>query len=846
LQENLCGFDHQKLLTAMPEYHLSIKNSLSLKGLSLLLILALLPPALSKAQVETYVQGTVRNGNGQRIPSVNIRIVNEFFGTMTNDSGFYRLKIPAYKHLIFQYSCIGYQSAVQSVQVNPGQRATVDVVLPLIIQTMPEVSISSDIDRVSSLTRINIKDYDQLPNPSGNFESLIKTLPGVSSSNELSSQYSVRGGNFDENLVYVNDVEIVRPFLIRSGQQEGLSFINADMVQSVKFSAGGFEARYGDKMSSVLDVTYRKPTENHAFAVNYGLLGGGVTAEGLSTNGRFSHITGVRYKSSRYLLNTLDDKGSYNPSFFDIQSLIAYQPNKTIDFNFLGNFARNDYQFIPQSRNTTFGTIQQVYNLKIYYDGQEVDRYRSALGSLTMNYHPANNLLLKFITSGYSSYEQETFDIDGQYSISELDNTAGSTTNNDSLLNLGVGGMLNHGRNFVWANSWTTSHIGSIILYRNLIRWSVEYKLQSIEDKLNEWSIIDSAGYMAPYSPTSINVSDYANAHNKILTSRITGFLQDTWQFDALKSKCTLSGGMRFGYWDYNRELVFSPRFRLTVMPDWTHDVVFHFATGVYYQPPVYKEMRDFQGVLNPNIKSQRSIHLVAGSDYNLTMWDRPFKFTTEVYYKFLSNLIPYKVDNMRIQYTAQNNAVGFAKGIDMKLNGEFVPGMESWASLSVMNTMENITNDFYIDASGKRVEPGYYPRPTDQRVMFSMFFQDYLPTNPTLQVHTTLVYGSPTQTSSPYSKRFDQTFPIGPYQRVDIGFSKILRKEGKVDNITMFHKLREFIVSVEIFNLLDISNTASYLWIRTVSNQENVPNVFGVPNYLTSRRLNVKASMKF
>jgi len=807
--------------------------------------LIILFPIAIHAQTEAHLEGYVRDSLGRAISLVHVLLENTKLVTTTNDSGFYSLKIPANRTFVVLFSHIEYRTEKKTIILKPAETFKIDVILQFKITNIQEVSVTSEVERALSVSRISIKDFNQIPNPDGGIETLIKTLPGVSSSNELSSQYSVRGGNFDENLVYVNDIELNRPYLIRSGQQEGLSFINPDMVSSVKFSAGGFEARYGDKMSSVLDVSYRKPVD-YQCRLNASLLGGSATFEGISKSNKFSHISSIRYKTSQYLLNTLETKGEYKPAFVDIQSLVTYQPWEKLEFSLLGNFAQNKYQFVPESRSTNFGTFQQVYNLKVYYDGQEMDKYRSALGAFTANFRPMSNLSLKVITSAYTSYEQETFDIDGYYLINELDNTPGSDTYGDSLLNLGVGGMLNHARNFLWANTWLVSHIGTYILNRHTMRWSVEYKRENIDDRLNEWTIVDSAGYSIPYSQTSITPDDFAESRNNITSTRISGYIQDTWQFGSDKTRYYVTGGVRFNYWDYNREWLISPRLRFSVKPNWSHDFMFHLAVGAYNQPPVYKEMRDFHGNLNPDIRAQQSIHIVLGSDYNLHLWNRPFKFTSEVYYKYLSKLIPYKVDNVRIRYTAKNNAIGYATGLDLKLNGEFVPGIESWASVSLLKTEENQNDDFYYDSQGNRIEPGFYPRPTDQRVIFNLFFQDYLPNNSTLQMHLNLVYGSPVHVSPPRSDRFDQTFPMGPYRRVDMGLSKILKNRNKSSKIQLFNYLEEFVISLEIFNLLNISNKASYLWIRTVPNQENVPNEFAVPNYLTSRRINLKVSVKF
>lgn len=804
-----------------------------------------LMPVFAFAQTDAYVQGHIRDQHGKPIHSVNVSVQKALHKTISSDSGFYRLKTFAYKQLTILYTCIGFQAVEKKVRLEPGETVTLDIELPFITQSIGEVSITGGQDRALGVSNVDVRNFGAIPNPSGNIESLIKTLPGVSSSNELSSQYSVRGGNFDENLVYVNDIEVVRPFLIRSGQQEGLSFINPDLVSSVKFSAGGFEAKYGDKMSSVLDVAYRKPVSKQ-YSLSASLLGANAAFEGVSKNSKFSYIAGARYKTSKYLLNSMDTKGEYAPAFVDIQSFVNYQLAKKLEINALLNFSQNSYEFVPQNRSTNFGTIQQVYNLTIYYDGKELDRYNSSLGAISLNFKPKDNLSLKLNVAGHTSYEQETFDIEGAYLLNEIDESQGSSSFGDSLANIGVGSMFNHARNFLWINSWTLSHTGTFLKGLHTLRWSVELKNENIKDKLNEWTLMDSAGYSSPYSPTSINLSDYAYARNSLHFKRISAYIQDTYQFSLSKSRIYLNGGVRLNYWDYNKELLISPRFRISLKPSWKRDMMFYIASGVYYQSPFYKEMRDFHGQLNASIKAQQSIHLVLGTDYNLKLWDRPFKFTSEIYYKWLNRLIPYKVDNVRTRYIARNNAKGYASGIEFKLNGEFVPGIESWASLSFMKTEENQNDDSYVNAGGLTVYPGYYPRPTDQRIIFSLFFQDYLPNNPTLQMHLNLVYGSPVHVSPAGSPRFDNTFAMGPYRRVDLGFSKVFKDQFKNANVKRLKRLKEFLVSLEVFNLLNTTNKASYLWVKTVANQDNMPNEFAVPNYLTSRRLNVKASVKF
>ena len=810
-----------------------------------LLLLFTLLPCNTFAQEYVKLTGQVNDSAGHPKPGVNVQVTEMRTGTITNDSGYYSIPVQANKIYNVTFSYVGFETVTKEIVVKNTSPVVEIVVLREEIKKIGEVSVLGSQGRSTGIERLNMRDFDRFPNPSENIESFLTTLPGVTSTNELSSQYSVHGGNFDENLVYVNDVEIIRPFLVRSGQQEGLSFTNSQMVSSVSFSSGGFEARYGDKMSSVLDVTYRKPTRNQVKG-SVSLLGASVTAENVSKNKKFSQITGVRYKTSKYLLNTFDTKGEYNPTFTDIQSLITYKPHPKLEISFLGNYTQNRYQFVPATRSTNFGTYDSLFSLTIFYEGQELDRYRTAMGAFTTAWSPKYNLNLKLIISDYSTAEHETFDILGQYLINELDNTSGSHTYIDSTLNIGVGGMLDHARNHLWIDALTASHLGIWETGNHTVRWSVQAKREVIQDRLNEWTYIDSAGYSIPNTNSTIVLNNYSNAENNITGYRYSGYLQDTYQFIDAASKWWLNAGIRYNYWTFNKEWLWSPRFRVSWNLGWKHDMIWYAAWGVYYQPPLYREMRDFEGKLNPNIKAQKSIHYVIGNEYNLQIWDRPFKLTTELYYKDLSQLIPYKLNSLRIQYTAKNEAVGYATGLDMKLNGEFVPGLESWLSFSVLKTEENIIGDSYVDENGKTVYPGYYPRPTDQRFNFNLFFQDFLPNNPTLQVHLNLVYGSSLPVSPPNSKRFDITFPMGPYRRVDIGMSKLFKKADDQVKSGILKNFKEVIGSIEVFNLLDMNNKASYLWIRTINNQSNKVNVLAVPNYLTSRRLNVKISFTF
>jgi len=813
----------------------------------LFLSLLLLPvvPGLY-AQDTGWISGKISERGNKAIFLANVSIAGTQTGTVTSEDGTYRLEVPANQEISLVISCIGYQSLTREILLSDNEELNLDIQLEVAIQNLDEVSIREEADRSSTLNRINIKTLHLIPGSGGSVEALLKTLPGVASGNELSSQYSVRGGNFDENLVYVNDIEIYRPFLIRSGQQEGMSFVNSQMVSSVKFSAGGFEASYGDKMSSVLDITYRRPVE-FAGSVDMSLLGASVHLEDAGRNGRLTHNSGFRYKTSQYLLSSLETKGEYLPNFYDYQTYITYQISDKIEFSFLGNAASNSYKFIPENRSTDFGTYQNPLNLVIYYDGQEQDRFNTYLGAFTIHYRPTDDLSLKFINSGFSSIEKENFDIQGQYLINELDNRLDSETFGDSILNIGIGTFLNHARNKLNALVYSASHIGTWFSDNAQLKWGTKYQYEYINDRLGEWELIDSAGYSIPYSDQQIQLASITRSDNLIRSNRMTAFLQASYNLTDRPIRYYFNGGIRANYWDYNGQLLISPRLTISMKPSWDRDIILRFSTGAYHQPPFYKELRYLDGSINPLARAQKSIHFVVGGDYNFMAWGRPFVLTSEIYYKHLYDLIPYKVDNVRIQYAAENIAGGYATGIEFKINGEFVKDAESWASLSIMRTAEDIEGDFHLDESGNRIEPGFYPRPTDQILNFGLFFQDYFPNNPEYKVNLNFLYGSKLPFSPPHQDRYDLVFRMPSYKRVDIGFSKVLKKvDSQLSEGNPFRHFRSIWLSGEIFNLLGVNNTISYLWVKTVSNQDNVPGQFAVPNYLTSRRFNLRLTARF
>lgn len=816
-----------------------------------IIFLLFLSATSAYCQDKATISGKITDEKNRPLELVNISILGLPGGTISDKKGHYEIEISANHELTLVFSFVGYKMQEIVLRLKPGEHKEINRELHKTAQMLPDIIVQDERIRTTNLTRINPKEVSVIPTVTGSIESLIKTLPGVASNNELSSQYSVRGGNFDENLVYVNGIEIYRPFLIRSGQQEGLSFLNSDLVGSILFSAGGFEAKYGDKMSSVLDIQYKRPTE-FAGSVSLSLLGATAHIENATRNRKFSYLLGVRQKSYKYILNALETKGSYKPSFFDIQTLLRYDISDKFEISFLGNYANNKYNLVPETRETNFGTMQEAKQLTIYFDGQEVDRFKTWMGAVKTTYKPTKNLQLKLIASAFTSDESETFDIQGQYWIGKIETGLGQEDFGDKTETLGVGTYLEHARNFLYANVYSIEHKGSYDNDKNFLIWGVKYQHDNINDELCEWEMIDSAGYSLPRPPDIPGTENppvypfelnYATkSNNNLSTNRYTCFIQNTWNFFLKNSDMSLTAGIRGNYWDFSEQFLVSPRATLSYKPNWKKDILFRFSAGYYFQPPFYRELRDFDGTINHDIKAQESIHFVIGSDWNFTAWERPFKVVTEIYYKHLENLIPYEIDNVRIRYYANEKSKGYAAGIDMKINGEFVPGIESWASISFMKTEEDIYDDFYYDENGNIVEPGYIPRPTDQRFRFSMFFQDYLPMNPTYKMHLAFYYGSSLPFGPPNSPRYKQTFRMPPYRRVDIGFSKqIVGDHTRINKKNPLHYLKSLWVCLEVFNLLQVNNTISYTWVTDVSGIQ-----YAVPNYLTPRQINVKLIARF
>jgi hypothetical protein len=831
----------------------------------------ILLPALAFTQEKSVIYGKVTNEQGVAVEYANLAVAGYAGGVATGDDGSFELSVPASTELELVISFVGFERQMFRVFLQPGQRRELNITLKRTAEELPDVEITDKQIRHTNLQRLDPKVATEIPTLAGGIEDMIKTLPGVASGNELSSQYSVRGGNFDENLVYVNGIEIYRPFLIRAGQQEGLSFINSALVGSILFSAGGFEAKYGDKMSSVLDIQYKKPTVN-AGSFQASLLGAEAHIEGLSKNRKFTYLTGVRYKSNSYILRGLETRGDYKPNFMDAQALFTYRINPKTELSLLGNYARNSYKVIPSSRQTEFGTIQEAYRLNIYFEGQELNRFENYMGALSLDHFPRENLKLQFIASAFQTRESETFDILGEYYIGRLENQLGDEQFGEVVEAQGVGGFLDHARNYLQASVYNAEHKGHLDLGKHYLQWGAKYQHEIIYDRLNEWELIDSAGYTIPEPP--FTTGDPAPVYNPQMelfsayrtdtsfqSNRYSAFLQNTWNIRFGRANAFVVAGMRATYWDINNQLVFSPRASLSLRPHWQKDILFRFSAGYYQQPPFYRELRDLQGRINPNVRAQKSIHFVAGLDWDFRAWDRPFKFITEAYYKILDDLVPYTVDNVRIRYYGDNLSKGFAYGLDLKVNGEFIKGVESWASLSFLKTMEDIENDFYLEyfnASGEKiipgftedqtavdssvVYPGYIPRPTDQHVHFALFFQDYIPGNPTWKMQLKLIFGSRIPFGPPNSPKHEHVFRIPPYRRVDIGFSKQLI--GGYTNLGPKNPLR-FIetawISLEVFNLFQISNTISYIWVKDKDGRE-----YAVPNYLTPRLINLRLAVNF
>ncbi|MEQ8323888.1 MAG: TonB-dependent receptor [Vicingaceae bacterium] len=802
------------------------------------------------AQESATLSGCIADEFGNAIEGANVAVIGESSGQITDEKGCFKLKIRGGGDITVGISHISYSVVRQVYSIPAGGNKEVNITLKASSRELNTVTIKDGSADKTTMEKIDPKLISELPNPSGSIESILKTLPGVVSTNELSSTYSVRGGNFDENLIYVNNIEIYRPQLYSNGQQEGLSFVNTKMVSDLSFSAGGFEAKYGDKMSSVLSVNYKKPYSNAA-SVELSLLGLDAHVEGSPGNHRFTYLLGLRHRRNNYLLNSLDTKGEYQPVFTDFQTYLTYDLTERWEISALATITNNKFRFTPDVRETEFGTFQQSLQLTVFFDGQEVSQFETYFGALTNTFELSDHHKMRLILSGVRSFEDETADIQGQYYIDELDRDLDNVGN--VAFNRGIGTYLDHARNYLTVEWLNAQLIDQIKMGNHQVEWGLQYRGEFIQDQLSEWVLLDSAGFSLPANggnpggmvdrTTELNISERIRSGNEVNSYRASVYVQDgiTWESETSSNK-SLVLGARLAYWSFNDERIFSPRATFTITPKWKRRYRFQLSSGVYQQQPFYREIRNLQGDINQDIRSQRSVHLIAGSHYYFTAWGRPFKFSSEIYYKWMDDLVPYIIDNVRVRYFGTNNSKGYATGVDFKINGEFVKNAESWFSLSLMKTEEDIQDDFFIDESGNLVEPGFIPRPTDQTLNFSLFFQDYLPNNPSFKFNLTLHYATGLAFGPPNSPKYQHTLRIPPYRRVDIGMSKQLLSEEKVlPEGNIFRGFKSIWVSLEVFNLLQINNTISYIWVKDVSNT-----VFGVPNYLTGRLVNLKLAANF
>ena len=824
------------------------------------------------AQNTSLVFGKVsQSGSLQAVEFALIGIAGTSIAAETDVNGSYKLTVPAGDSIVLNVSRVGYRTLNYTLPpMKAGDQRLVNVSLENESSDLKIVVRESRVQD-AGLVREQVDNLKLLPSASGNFESV---LPSIAlgtfggTGGELTSQYNVRGGNYDENLVYVNDFEIYRPQLISNSQQEGLSFPNINLINSISFSSGGFKASYGDKMSSVLDIQYKRP-DSTAASVEMSLLGASAHLEGSTGLGKkkkmLRYLIGGRYKTTRYLLNTLETEGEYNPDFADVQAYITYDFHKNWQLGMLANYNRAVYRFIPETRTTATGLLDFALKLSTEFEGAENDEFTTAMSGLSLTYIPdrkKNPLYLKFLTSAHRADENERYDILGFYRLSQIDATPGSENSGDEIALLGTGTQHTYTRNFLDLNIVNFQHKGGLELNglgsnvntveSHFIEWGVKYQREQIDDRINEWERLDSAGYSIPYNVPGIAVQRVLKSQNSLGSNRFEGFLQNTYtRAHWGRSEYQFTVGVRASYWDQNEELLISPRAQILLKPlSWKSDVSFKLASGLYYQPPFYREMRGADGVLNTDLEAQRSFHILGGMTCDFSwkaMSDRDFRFIVEGYYKSLSNLVSYDVDNVRIRYSGLNDATGYVAGLDMRINGEFVPGTESWINLSILQAKERldgVQHKRFEEGESEATDVDFVPRPSEQAVTLAMFFQDHLPSNENFRVHMNFIWG----TGLPFGIKennveFRNTFRYSTYYRVDIGFSILLweesRKAKHPKHILGFSK-RSWI-SLDVFNLLDVANDASNTWIKTVFNQQ-----FAINNHLTSRRVNLRFRVDF
>ncbi len=802
------------------------------------------------AQKRVYVRGYVVDEQKHAVELANVIQLGGIDGAVTNEQGYYELNCEYQDSITLRFSCIGYETVTRTFAPGSLLSVNLSITLPTDSKMLSELEVRSYQRSQGSMIKIDTKAVQLVPDASGGgIESLIKMQAGVSSHNELSSQYSVRGGNYDENCIYVNGIEIYRPLLIRSGQQEGMSFINSDMVESVNFSAGGFTARYGDKMSSVLDVTYKKPDTKFEASVSGSLLG--ASAYVGSATKRFTQIHGFRYRTTQYLLGSLDTKGSYDTWFLDYQTYMTLQLSKRWSLEFLGNISQNTYRFIPRTTDVSFGTTSMARKLTIYYDGQERDRFRTMTGALGLRYQLTDNTHFIWSFSAFNTNEQENYDILGEYLLSELSyDENGNMAQGDAL---GTGTYHQHARNRLNATVASVDLKAVIKVGGTQLRAGASYQREMITDRIQEWERRDSADYSLPYDPNAVRLNYNLASSVQLTTSRLQGYVEDTYIHRGNKNTWTFNLGTRINYWSFNNQLLVSPRFSVQVEPHWQHDMSFRLAGGVYSQAPFYKEIRktesDEQGnatvMLNPKIRAQKSLNFLFGYDYYFRLWRRPFKFTAEAYYKHAYDVISYSVDNLQVRYSGENDAKANTMGVDFKLFGEFVPGTDSWISFSLMRSKEDLLNDHYQVYSNTgsllgEVNPGAISRPNEQRYSISIFFQDYLPNHPEYRMYLKFIWADGLPFGPPNSQRYESVFRSDPYRRVDIGFSRGFMR-GREKFMSRQNVVQSWWINVELFNLLNIKNENSYYWFSDIYG-----NQYAAPNYLTGFTPNLKIVVNF
>ncbi|RZJ74252.1 MAG: TonB-dependent receptor [Flavobacterium sp.] len=770
----------------------------------------------------------------------------------TDNTGFYSLELPINTPVTVWFSHISFRlSNIEGVQLPAGKTFEFNSILFGGVQQMPEIVITKDTsrDRVQGLIAIPPDVIRRIPGANAGVENIVKLLGG-NSNNEMSTQYAVRGGNYDENLVYVEDIEIYRPFLIRSGQQEGLSFTNSEMLENVTFSSGGFQAKYGDKLSSVLDITYRRPVRYGA-ALEASFLGGSLTLEGISKDGRWSAITGVRYRDNSLLVNSQETSTNFRPTFVDVQTMVNFNATPKWQMSFLGNISQNKYNYMPLTRQTNFGTISDPIALQIFYEGQEKDQYETYFGAFKSTYKVSDNFTFKVIGSVYHTQEQEHFDILAQYALGNVDTNIGSETFGACVDCVAAGSQLTHGRNDLDALIVNAEVKGFHNIQKSEIEWGFKYTREDIRDRLVEWEVIDSAGFSIrppvsdivndqPYNAFTGDLVPFNNtrATNFAQINRLSGYVQWSRRAKLGESDIWTNVGVRVHQWqvtgdniDGKSQATVSPRAQFTIKPKWEKDMVFRLSGGFYHQPPFYRELRDSLGVVRPNVKAQQSIHVVLGNDYSFKLWNRPFKLVSEAYCKKLDNVNTYTLENVRMRYRANNDAVAYAYGFDVRMNGEFVPGTESWLTIGYLKTEENIN------------DRGFIARPTDQRLKFGVLFQDYVPNIPSLKMYLNLVYNTGLPGGSPsYADSYQYQSRLNDYRRADAGFAYVFTDGTKeYPNGHWLKVFRELTLGVEIFNLFNNQNAITNTWVRDVYTKSQ----YGIPNYLTSRVFSLKLNVR-